>query len=74
MTCLIFDFRSGRSSISSEGGTVHGYEIAEVAQDGHVTFACWLDLLSSSVPSGVLGAIAGIAAWLVWRFVPSKAK
>ena len=53
---------------------MHGYEIAEVAQDGHVTFACWLDLLSSSVPSGVLGAIAGIAAWLVWRFVPSKAK
>lgn len=68
---LVFTFQSGGSSFSSGSDSAHG---DAMVADGHLTLADWLGLLSSGAMFGVLGALGGLAAWAVWRFVPSKAK
>lgn len=52
----------------------HDYGMVEMVTEGHLTPAAWLSVLNIGAAFGTLGAIAGLAAWAVWRFVPSKAK
>lgn len=54
--------------------TAHGCEMVDEVTHGPVTLAGCLGLLIRNTRCGVYGAIGGLAAWAVWRFVPSKAK
>lgn len=74
VTCLIFVFQSGRCSFSIGQNTERGHAMADMVTDGQSKLTDCFGLLSSSAIFGVYGAIGGVAAWAIWRFVPSKAK